>query len=307
MNTQQRILENILTALDKVSTADYQNYVRPEYSKNIMPFNPFSEHHYTGTNKLSLMIYNIFGFYKSNLYGTFKQITQAGGKLRKGSKSVDVTYYNAYMYDAENKKRLSFSEHAQLPEKEQQRYTKKTTAKVFKVFNFDYVTNADTLELPEPEYEANEIERNEQIDLFIEQTDVHITYVTSDFAYYNIKEDKIAMPQLDAYTSTEAYYAALLHELIHWSGHKNRLNRETVYTPNSNTTKYAEEELIAEMGSLLLYTSFDLYEQFASSCAYIKSYYKHVNNDIEVMYKAFTEAQKAQRFLNECNAVPKVV
>jgi len=86
-------------------------------------------------------------------------------------------------------------------------------------------------------------------------------------ACYSPTEDKIYMPRRSAFndkfnkegkSSQEAeanYWATFLHECIHWTGHKDRLNR--FKKPNSLLSKndrvhYAEEELVAEMGAAYL-------------------------------------------------------
>ncbi len=55
-------------------------------------------------------------------------------------------------------------------------------------------------------------------------------------------------------SSTENYYAVLLHELTHWTGGSKRLDREQV-GKGSNESKYAFEELIAEAGQCLFMCS----------------------------------------------------
>jgi len=51
------------------------------------------------------------------------------------------------------------------------------------------------------------------------------------------------MPDMKYFTNSEAYYAALYHELIHSTGAKHRLNR---FEPDqfSRETSYSKEELV---------------------------------------------------------------
>lgn len=70
-------------------------------------------------------------------------------------------------------------------------------------------------------------------------------------AYYP-GEDKIGMPPPESYTDEKRYAAHLLHEITHWTGHKQRLNRPGI-TENHffGTKEYAREEVVAQLGMLL--------------------------------------------------------
>lgn len=49
---------------------------------------------------------------------------------------------------------------------------------------------------------------------------------------------------MSQFTSREEYYSSLFHELVHWTGHQSRLNRQNL--------DYATEELVAELGASYL-------------------------------------------------------
>lgn len=61
-------------------------------------------------------------------------------------------------------------------------------------------------------------------------------------------QDVIAMPPRTAFRSE--YYHTLFHELVHWTGHRSRLNRTSHAIHGDN--KYSKEELAAEIGAYLL-------------------------------------------------------
>jgi len=66
-------------------------------------------------------------------------------------------------------------------------------------------------------------------------------------AAYAPHADRILMPDIDRFTSPEAYCATALHELVHWTGHPDRLARE--FGQRFGDAAYAFEELVAELGS----------------------------------------------------------
>ena len=73
-------------------------------------------------------------------------------------------------------------------------------------------------------------------------------------AYYAPASDRVQMPELKSFVSSQAYHAALFHELIHSTGHPDRLNRFTEEEKASRfgDENYSKEELITEMGASFL-------------------------------------------------------
>ena len=75
-------------------------------------------------------------------------------------------------------------------------------------------------------------------------------------ACYTPATDTINMPNADAFvdtpdaTATQSFYSTLLHEHVHWTGHESRLDR--LKSKGKFTSDYAYEELIAELGSVIL-------------------------------------------------------
>ena len=74
--------------------------------------------------------------------------------------------------------------------------------------------------------------------------------------FYDYDDDIIVMPPLAffaiarVFTGSQVYAATLLHELVHWTGHRRRLGRP-LYTEMYDTD-YCREELVAELGAALL-------------------------------------------------------
>jgi antirestriction protein ArdC len=87
----------------------------------------------------------------------------------------------------------------------------------------------------------------------------------------------------------------LFHEIIHWSGHQNRLNRDL--SGHKNPLSYSFEELIAEMGSMLICLQFGISEEFINSVRYLKGWSSKNTNREESIRKAFTESKRAKKYL----------
>jgi antirestriction protein ArdC len=96
--------------------------------------------------------------------------------------------------------------------------------------------------------------------------------------------------------SDEAYYETLLHELVHSTGHKSRLDREL--ENGKGKTAYATEELVAEMGAAFLCAEAEIFQQqLDNSAAYIAGWLKALKDDVQMVVRAAGKAQKATDYI----------
>ena len=110
-------------------------------------------------------------------------------------------------------------------------------------------------------------------------------------AFYRPSTDTIHMPHPTRFESTEAYYAVLLHEHVHWVGHRSRCDR----TANQS---YAFEELVAELGAAFLCAELGVSATPREDHApYIKGWLSALREDHKVIGRAAAAASKAVRHL----------
>jgi antirestriction protein ArdC len=97
---------------------------------------------------------------------------------------------------------------------------------------------------------------------------------------YDTLEDVIVVKHPDQYDTINAYKAVLCHELIHWTGHRSRLNRESLYSYTMHEYYRAHEEIVAETGSIELCKYFGLdnpewvYHSIKYQCDILNKYYR---------------------------------
>ena len=85
------------------------------------------------------------------------------------------------------------------------------------------------------------------------------------------------------------------HELVHWTGHKSRLNRQL--THDIKDDDYSFEELIAEIGSSYLCGLCGIENTLNNSAAYLNGWSKIGKMDKSFIPKAAIQAQKAVNYL----------
>lgn len=125
-------------------------------------------------------------------------------------------------------------------------------------------------------------------------------------ACYSPSADLINMPIPESFTSVEAYYATLFHELGHSTGHESRLNRKL--STSFGNHEYSKEELVAEFTSAFLCSVAGIDSvQVEQSAAYIQSWLKVLKGDPKLLMQAASAAQKAADMIRGIEYKPKSV
>lgn len=94
-------------------------------------------------------------------------------------------------------------------------------------------------------------------------------------AFFSLEKDEITLPTPRQFKSQVAYYGTLFHELIHASGHPSRMNRATLIVGMSDgfgSRAYAREELVAEIGGMILLEEAGFEPPIDRHASYIKAW-----------------------------------
>ncbi|TCP24463.1 antirestriction protein ArdC [Scopulibacillus darangshiensis] len=214
-------------------------------------------------------------------YATFKQINDAGGRIKYKEKGHIVVFWK--MLEVEDK---DTGKEEKIP-----------MMRCYKVFDIN--TQVEGLESKRrtESYDHDPIEEAEKIKG--EYVNAPSFSFVSGAAYYKPFEDRVNVPPLKDFEDANKYYSTLFHELIHSTGHKERLNREGVTgTIRFGSENYSKEELIAELGASMLCgvtgienTTID------NSASYIQSWLRALKDDKTLIVKASQQAQKASDYI----------
>jgi antirestriction protein ArdC len=243
-----------------------------------LPRNLITGKHYRGINVWLLNTLN----YPQNCFLTFKQVSDLGGYVKKGEKSHEVVFWK--WLEKENK---------ETGEKE-----KVPLLRYYRVFNIDQCSDIPKDKRPPIiERTNNPIETCEKIVSEMPKRP-EIRY-NEHRAYYNKLEDYVNLPKMETFKNSESYYGTLFHELVHSTGHNERLSRkELLENRGMRSDKYAMEELTAEMGASYLksYAGIPI-EQLENNAAYIQGWLERLKNDKRFIVHASAQAQKATDYI----------
>lgn len=247
--------------------------------------NPVSGTEYRGINTLLLALSRMTNKFSTHYWYTFKQVTSLKGKVKKGSKSTLITFYN-------------------IKEKKQDRWTDKenkiyeTTGKVpktfflryYRVFNFDQTEN---IKAPESDEEKKEVDSIECCENVIQgyENGPEIRHGHFNPSYHK-KDDVVSMPETNRFDNSEEYYSVMFHELGHSTGHESRLNRACLNEVEIDN--YGKEELVAEMTSAFLCGHCRIEQPvIKNQAAYLKGWASKIKEDKYMVVHAAGAAQKA--------------
>ena len=103
--------------------------------------------------------------------------------------------------------------------------------------------------------------------------------------------DRISMPNPEAFESREAFAATWAHEQIHSTGHADRLARPINGTFGSKA--YAREELVAELGAVLLCQRLEIGSEFQNHAAYLASWIEVLQEGPRTLFQVLSQARQA--------------
>ncbi|GKX39479.1 MULTISPECIES: ArdC family protein [Pectobacterium] len=229
---------------------------------------------YSGMNIMLLWSSASHQGFSDSRWMTYKQAQAKGGQVRKGEHGTTAIFYSTL------EKENDAGEIDYIP-----------MLKTFTVFNVEQIDGlplSDEAVCPaetfEPLLRAEALFRNSGATI-IEK---------GHNAFFQPSTDEIWLPERYLFSDAASFYATGLHELVHWSGGKKRLNREM--KGKFGSADYAEEELVAELGSAFLMADLGIVGEVQHE-SYIASWLQALKNDKRYVFKAVSAASKAHSYL----------
>ena len=269
VNVYEIVRERIISSLSSGKIPWHQSW------QSLSPCNVLTGRPYRGINRLLLSGHE--------WWGTYKQIKQLGGYVRKGERASGIVVFWSF-----EEARPVVNE--QGDEVLVMAHRDRPLVRYYSVFN---LSQCDGIEKDA----VGDIRTITSCDEVIERNSPKIR--PGNPAYLPTA-DIIHMPDMERFESPEEYYSTFFHELTHWTGHESRLKRPGVTGPiRFGSEHYSREELTAEMGSAFLcaMTGIDM-PVVDNQAAYIAGWLRHIRNGSAVdVIRAAGDAQRAADFL----------
>ncbi|GAA4364199.1 hypothetical protein GCM10023185_33510 [Hymenobacter saemangeumensis] len=271
----QIVTDRVIAALEAGQIA----WRKPWHAAYGLPRNYVSGRAYTGINAFLLHLVGGTPFFL-----TFRQARELGGNIRKGAKGMPVIYYN-----------VTTRTDQQTGEEE-----KTPFIKYYTVFSVDDVEGVE-ITLPEqPQDRAHEPLAAAEALVSNWTGGPRIEHGGAQ-AYYAPGPDVVNVPRPETFTSGEAYYLTLFHELTHATGHTSRLDRPDLAEAlrPGGRVGYAREELTAEMGAAFLcgHAGLNPGATLENTAAYLQFWLEQLRGDKKLVVQAASRAQRAAELI----------
>lgn len=284
-DTYAKITEQMVKMLDE-GTAPWR---KPWATLGARPTSLSTGKPYRGINHLMLWFTAEDRGYSSPFWGTYRQIGEMGGQIRRGEKGTTVILWSQIT----DERRLD----------ENGDPTQRWFMKGFTVFNSEQADWEEDKAPVQPE-----LEERSEVDVLAEAESIVERYLADggpslsfggDRAYYRPSTDAVRMPEREQFDGTGEYYSTIFHELGHSTGHASRLNREGVVEQhNFGDAVYSREELVAEFTAAFLCGHVGtLPNTIENSAAYIAGWKRALTEDPQAAVWAAGRAQKAADFI----------
>lgn len=248
-----------------------------------VPCNAVTNRPYSGCNTVLLWMALERGW-PTPRFLTFHQAKEAGGTVRGGETGTKVYFWRSYVAKDRS------------PEAKPDDVRKALVMKEYTVFNVaqcdglsDRIVNGAPMRIRNPDT------RDELADAYVASTGAKIVEGAGD-AFYMPSLDYINMPAFAAFKNADNFYATSFHEMTHWTGHKDRLERLKAMAARFGSEAYAAEELVAELGSAFQCAEFG-FDGEVRNAGYIAHWIRLLKDDPKAFFTAASAAQKAVDFL----------
>jgi antirestriction protein ArdC len=244
---------------------------------------------YRGVNVFLLGLTAAEEGYASPFWGTYRQISDLGGQIRKGEHSTLVVFW-----------KQAQAEHRD-PQTGEVTLKQLPILRYYRVFNATQAGHLPERFHPAPGEHSEIAEPQAVLDGYLARGP-ELVHVAGDRADYHPATDTIRLPLRAQFRTGEAYYATAFHEAGHSTGHPSRLNRPGIAAfDHFGSDKYAREELIAQMSSSLLcaQSGIENPETFENSASYVAGWLSALNHDTRLVVTAAAQAQRACGLINQ--------
>ena len=246
-----------------------------------VPSNFISKKAYRGINVFLLAMQG----FASPYWLSFKQCAGLGGQVRKGEKATLVIYWKILERKEAGRAGDGASVIKKIP-----------LLRYYQVFNVEQCEGLKIPEAVEGKLEFEPVELAEAVrDGYMDAPDYQ---ERENSAYYSPARDLVNLPKKENFKSVPAYYATLFHELVHSTGHGDRLNREGFIDGASfGSDKYSKEELVAEFGASFLCGLCGIESELENSASYISGWMQKIAENEKWLVTSATQAQKAVEYM----------
>ena len=277
---------NLERVFEKVEKLINDGNLSFDYGFHLINKNYSTGKNYTGMfNNLVLSIARSQYNYRFPYWIGFNQALKSYIPIKKGEAGVPILIRKT--------KNVFIKDGLEIDNEEDADYSKVSSFySEIHVFNIEQ-TNVDLESVNKYNFSEDTTELNKLLDKYLAVENIDIVK-GHGVCSYNIVQDKIKMVDEDSFYDKLAYSEALTHEIVHSTGHEKRLSRN-MNVVDANVR--ADEEIIAEFGTMMILSEYELERRDKDMAFYIRSWLK--DNNIKDIYSLCLQSQKAVDYIKK--------
>ena len=205
----QKVADALIEQIERGTAPWTQAWTAGE-SRRQVPANVKTGKAYRGGNSVWLASVAERSGYSDHRWGTFEQVKEVGGQVRRGERGSQILYWDweqrRVARDRNGKPVLDEKGHLVYETRHRElpfvyRYT---------VFNAEQYDGLPARVADDRPRNWNPVEEAERV---LQATGARITHDGQDRAYYDLRRDRITLPYREQFPNSPTYYQAALHEL----------------------------------------------------------------------------------------------
>jgi antirestriction protein ArdC len=248
---------------------------------------------YSGINVLSLWMSATAQNFAAPIWMTYRQASELKAHVRRDEKGSLVVYANAFTR-TETDEQTGDQIDREVP-----------YMRAYTVFNVEQIEGLPEIYYARAAPTLDPVARIEIAERFFAATGANIGH-GGNRAFYSHSADAIQMPPFESFRDADSYYGTLGHELCHWTGAKHRLDRN-FGGHRFGSNAYAQEELVAELGSAFLCADLEIaLEPREENAAYLANWLEVLQKDSRAIFTAAAHAQRAADFIHKFSTAAQV-
>ena len=241
---------------------------------------------YRGVNVVLLWQKMVARGYRYPTWMSYRQAAQLGGQVRKGEKSTMVVKMGTVSKPGEVDAVTGAAGADEV----------RRFMRAYRVFNCAQIDGLDAAFYADPTPPRSfGTQADPAVLAWLARTGIALEVTAEPRAYYSVSRDVIHMPPAETFEDGAAHAGTLLHEAVHATGAKARLNRE--FGRAFGDASYCQEEVVAELGSAMAGARLGIAPRFEQNAAYLSAWIEVLRSDSRAVMRAASAAQQASDWL----------
>lgn len=280
---------------------------------------------YNGMNSFMLFLYMMEEErFRYPIFATFKQFKELGVNINKGEKSFPILFWSI-QYKDKNGNKITEEQFDDMSQTAKENINTQPFLKSYNVFNISQTNleeaNPKAMEKLKKKFSINSKEElptdvtgmyvNDKMDdMLLHQKwlcPIHYGKYSSR-AYYSVGSNDITIPLKsqfrrgktaeEVFDNGQEYYSTLLHEMVHSTGHKSRLNRG--FENEKEVKDYGREELVAELGASFIGNILGFNCRIIdNNAAYLSTWISNIKQQPKFIVSILSDVNKAVKMVLE--------